>query len=108
MPFVARWLLPHLCDPKTTPDLRLSNSSARLYGRGHMCFENVPFFKLYCARGIEILVTRKLLFEIALYLNMSKINSLGSDSGSLNQHQLLSCLEPDFLHTFCRSVLCWP
>lgn len=42
--------------------------------------------------------TRK-LFQIVLYLNMPKVNWLGSDSSSLNQHQLLSHVELDFLLT---------
>lgn len=42
-------------------------------------------------------------FQVAWYLNMSKINHLGTDSGSLNQRWLLSRLEPIFSlpHTDC-------
>lgn len=54
---------------------------------------------LYCAHRIELIITRKHLLQIVLYLNTPKINCLVSDSISLSQYQLLSLIELDF--PFC-------
>lgn len=43
--------------------------------------------------------------KVVLYLNIPKINGPVSDSGRLNQHQLLSPAEPDFLFASMEPTL---
>lgn len=52
---------------------------------------------LCCVQKTELIIARLSFDQIRLCLNISKINYSESDSRNLNQHQLLSCVETNFL-----------
>lgn len=52
----------------------------------------------------ELFITRKFFTKLCLAY-MPKINYLGSDTQSLNQHQLLSCDEPFYFLVFPQIVI---
>lgn len=80
-------------------------SRVNLCGRCHWYFTGVSMYsclKLYCEYGTELIIAWKLFFQIVLYLNLPKIIYPLSDSQGLNQYELLSYFEPNFLLAFWK------
>lgn len=54
---------------------------------------------------LDYAIIRYQFFQNILYLNIPNINYPASDARSLNQHQFLNPVEPDFLPASCGSIL---
>lgn len=68
---------------------------------------NVTMFHKLCSMcRTEAIGISEHCSKVVLCLCMSIINCLASDFRSLDQHQLLSCAEPDFLHASYMSLVC--
>lgn len=91
-----------------TPIVSLSIHRTNHYGRCHTYFiksSDVVIFQALLGILTELFITRKFFTKLRL-AHMPKINYLGSDTQSLNQHhQLLSCDEPFYFLVFPQIVI---